>query len=849
LLPLLVGIHRPAVVLPARLIQEDPTALRLMLAHELAHHRRRDLCWAWLPTLTQVLFFFHPLVWLARGEEELAREIACDILAVRVSGAPAMDYGTMLLHAVTRRGQTHDTKIPLAALGIADSVSTLKKRLVGLQNSAPVTPRGRLVFTLIISTALLSLVPWRVVAQRPVAKTALDSASSRVPAGGLRGVVLTPDNKPAAGTSVAWMVWINNGARAVDVAQTDAEGRFHLQPDSAQGYQKGPFAGHIVAWGSGCGLSTKLVEQGESSITVHLLPASSLEVTFLDSGSRPISDLPVSAAWLSGDSGDFPLQGLENLPSSFPKFSGSTGQRGSIRFRDLPQGSEVRLKVAHSRYAMLATGDTIPLPSGTAQTSRVIRLQPGAALSGRATFGPNNKPAPNITVNAIYQDPAKRAGEGWGIREYQGNGTRTDSEGRYTISNLRPGPHRVFVNTFGKPLTAPARKAVSAVAGKNTGDVNFVLTPGVLVTGTVTDKPTGKPAAGIWVGGGYANEGPQHYSFWAVTDSKGQYKVRVPTGRAMVHLRQNRGFRLDDREVGHYSRIINAQRGREYKVNFRVSGTPGPGPIAGRVLGPEGRPAANAEVHLFPFASLPSGITRTDAQGRFRFPRASSEGGRTPLTLRARTRDGLVTIKGVPAEPNEYNYTLRLVRGAAVALGGRVVNRDSQPISRADLYLVAFGAGGKNVSAEAFKSDRQGKFSTPPLWPDLGYAVRARAVGYGQSRSDYYRYFEKLRPGETRILKPLVLRPADQVIAGRVVSASGAPVAAVTLELSGRETPRQTLVTDSDGRFHFDNVVKEPVLMSLRYLHRYRLEENIRPGQTNLTIVAPQGTTMGRTAR
>src|SRR5262249_20734263 len=71
--PVLVGVARPAVVLPASFpAQFTPSQMRLMLAHELAHLKRRDLLWAWLPSLARVLFFFHPLVWLAEGEWRLA---------------------------------------------------------------------------------------------------------------------------------------------------------------------------------------------------------------------------------------------------------------------------------------------------------------------------------------------------------------------------------------------------------------------------------------------------------------------------------------------------------------------------------------------------------------------------------------------------------------------------------------------------------------------------------------------------------------------------------------------------------------------------------------------------------
>ena len=66
---MLLGIGRPTVLLPDVLIEScHPAELRLILAHEVAHLKRRDLTWSWLPLLGQWFFFFHPLVWLGQRE-------------------------------------------------------------------------------------------------------------------------------------------------------------------------------------------------------------------------------------------------------------------------------------------------------------------------------------------------------------------------------------------------------------------------------------------------------------------------------------------------------------------------------------------------------------------------------------------------------------------------------------------------------------------------------------------------------------------------------------------------------------------------------------------------------------
>src|SRR5262249_56830663 len=102
--PLVAGWARPELALPAALIAAlGPEERRMVLAHELAHLKRRDLAWAWLPLGARLLFFFHPLVWLAEIHWRLAQEIACGELALRVTRSPARCYGELLLKVARRR--------------------------------------------------------------------------------------------------------------------------------------------------------------------------------------------------------------------------------------------------------------------------------------------------------------------------------------------------------------------------------------------------------------------------------------------------------------------------------------------------------------------------------------------------------------------------------------------------------------------------------------------------------------------------------------------------------------------------------------------------------------------------
>ncbi|MGH9458099.1 MAG: M56 family metallopeptidase [Thermoanaerobaculia bacterium] len=77
--PAVVGILRPLVVLPHGGCPElSDEEIEAVLAHEVAHVRRHDNLVARLEFALCALFWFHPLLWIARRMSLLDRERACD---------------------------------------------------------------------------------------------------------------------------------------------------------------------------------------------------------------------------------------------------------------------------------------------------------------------------------------------------------------------------------------------------------------------------------------------------------------------------------------------------------------------------------------------------------------------------------------------------------------------------------------------------------------------------------------------------------------------------------------------------------------------------------------------------
>ncbi len=194
--PVLMGVFRPAIVLPESVLAEGVTAdVRLLLAHELAHWKRQDLLWSWLPSVVQILLWYHPVVWLAGKPWRLTQELACDEMALRATLAPPRDYGAVLVRVAARSRLTPQPA--LATVGIEESPETLKLRLSAIKSWSGERPASfGVAGALLCSSAAAAMVPWRL-AERPVEPQGASLAiATPVPdRSGTRGV---PPNPPVA---------------------------------------------------------------------------------------------------------------------------------------------------------------------------------------------------------------------------------------------------------------------------------------------------------------------------------------------------------------------------------------------------------------------------------------------------------------------------------------------------------------------------------------------------------------------------------------------------------------------------------------------------------------------------
>jgi beta-lactamase regulating signal transducer with metallopeptidase domain len=142
--PALVGFVRPKVLLPETVLAFEDEALRLILLHELAHQRRRDVPANWVLALLQAVHWFNPVVHLAFARVRADRELACDERVLSLSNPsdrPA--YGRTIVRLI--ESLSNAPRVPAPAVGILEGGHQLRRRIAMIAEHRPVRRAWSLV--------------------------------------------------------------------------------------------------------------------------------------------------------------------------------------------------------------------------------------------------------------------------------------------------------------------------------------------------------------------------------------------------------------------------------------------------------------------------------------------------------------------------------------------------------------------------------------------------------------------------------------------------------------------------------------------------------------------------------
>lgn len=181
--PGLFGAAYPMVVLPqaASLRRED---LRAVLAHELAHVKRRDVAAGWVTMVLSCLYWFHPAVWLANLYLRREREMACDDMVLRSSAIDGGEYASTIL-SVAKRCNCR-APVGAGALGILEYSDNLMARVRSCADNSRARKMGMGAMALIVAVLLvLPMGDWDLQAASASAPPEVVSTSPQAGASGI----------------------------------------------------------------------------------------------------------------------------------------------------------------------------------------------------------------------------------------------------------------------------------------------------------------------------------------------------------------------------------------------------------------------------------------------------------------------------------------------------------------------------------------------------------------------------------------------------------------------------------------------------------------------------------------
>ncbi len=428
-----------------------------------------------------------------------------------------------------------------------------------------------------------------------------------------------------------------------------------------------------------------------------------------------------------------------------------------LDFKDEPGG------FVKFRYKLLKQDEKVKptQPATQAATSR----EP--SVTGRVLDKPDGKGVADVSVGL------------WSSGNGESQTTRTDKDGRYIFHNVKPSNYAVSVN--GLSVGSWTDALMVTVAGKDvTVRANdLCLTLPQSLSGTVRDVDTGKPVPGVEINFSTATQNRASI----ITDAKGKFRLYVIPRKVSLDCTVF---------TGRYYPLTPAQEilipmGRHIKCpDFKVSSAP---PFSGRVLLPDGKPAADISVGVM--VSWPKGFEqeiqeakkrrksridagkepkqkktrapgrliifsdsdygglkeyrfKTDKQGRFRgylrrpgyidYDRISAIHIFAVAQLADYSMAGMAVVKTTTIDPPPDPFDIKLARTGSATF--KVINPDGEPISNANFrsrsgppnYFMNLPIPGQ--VEPRFENLGNGQYRATRLTPDWRYWFRAGGKGY-----------------------------------------------------------------------------------------------------------------------
>ena len=167
------------------------------------------------------------------------------------------------------------------------------------------------------------------------------------------------------------------------------------------------------------------------------------------------------------------------------------------------------------------------------------------------------------------------------LKQIMWNETVTHADGTYKLAvgadvayNIEVFPGASSENLDGNGWVAAAAEGVSGHKNQQVIVPELLLSQGMFVKGTVTDKISGKPVSGMAIGS-FGPERPETSAApaWAHADSAGRYQLRVLPGKHLIYIGDVRynGLPDNEAEAKGVAKIVTVTAGQSATADFQVT--------------------------------------------------------------------------------------------------------------------------------------------------------------------------------------------------------------------------------------------------------------------------------------
>ena len=150
------ALGRPRIVLPLRLVQEfDDEQITMILAHEIAHLRRRDHWVRVVELFVSTLHWWNPLVWAIRRKLHDTEDLCCDSWVCWMFPKSAQRYSEVLLQVAESAARPRIGSRWLPACRFLSSFSLKERIEMMLQNRFEPRVSRRSLLAIALATCLV----------------------------------------------------------------------------------------------------------------------------------------------------------------------------------------------------------------------------------------------------------------------------------------------------------------------------------------------------------------------------------------------------------------------------------------------------------------------------------------------------------------------------------------------------------------------------------------------------------------------------------------------------------------------------------------------------------------------